>query len=191
MLKSTAFSLFLALNLFCFSAIAADYIPTGWIKQGSKPREYVISKDTQKSSPKVSNSLQIKGLPNADRNGFTTLMQAIKAKQFIGKRVRLAAKIKSHQLKGWAGLWMRIDGKDKNLGFDNMENRKITGTTNWKEYSIVLDISTGSEEIAFGVLTSGSGSIWIDSIRFEAVDKKVALTNLNKKNDKPANLDLK
>ncbi len=167
MLKSTAFSVFFALNLFCFSAIAADYIPTGWFKLGSKPQEYSINKDTQKSSPKVSNSLLIKGLPNADLKGFTTLMQAIKAKQYIGKRVRLAAKIKSHQLKGWAGLWMRIDGKNKNLGFDNMENRKITGTTNWKEYSVVLDVSSGSEEIAFGVLTSGAGSIWIDSIRFD------------------------
>lgn len=184
--------LFLSLNAVCFSAWAADYLPNGWIKSGSKANEYEITKDTQVSGPPATNSIQLRGAKNADTKGFMTLMQTIQAKQYLGKRIRFSAKIKSDQVKGWAGLWMRIDGKNNsNLGFDNMQNRKISGTHPWMSYSVVLDIPTGSQAIAFGILTSGSGSIWVDTIRFEVVSKTVPVTNLTSQPETPANLDLK
>lgn len=189
LLKTT---LFVGISTLCFSALAADYLPSGWLKSGSKPNEYTIIKDTQVSGPPAISSVQIRGAANADLKGFMTLMQTIKAQQYLGKRVRFSAKIKSDQVKGWAGLWMRIDGKNNlNLGFDNMQNRKISGTNPWKPYAVVLDIPAGSEAIAFGVLTSGAGSIWVDSIHFDVVANNVPVTNLNRQPQTPANLDLK
>lgn len=38
-------------------------------------------------------------------------------------------------------MWMRVDNKfDDVLQFDNMNNRPITGTTNWNRYEIILDV---------------------------------------------------
>ena len=35
-----------------------------------------------------------------------------------------------------AQLWMRLDGEQKTLGFDNMDDRAVTGTTGWQKYEI-------------------------------------------------------
>ena len=56
------------------------------------------------------------------------------------------------EVKGWAGLWMRVDGKEKTgIAFDNMANRSIKGTTDWKTYEVVLDVPDDAEEIFFEV----------------------------------------
>jgi len=54
-----------------------------------------------------------------------------------------------------AGFWLRIDGKEnpkQQLGFDNMNNRPVKGTTDWKLYQIVLDVPENSGLINFGAL---------------------------------------
>ena len=58
------------------------------------------------------------------------------------------------------------------LAMDNMQNRPIKHTNNWQSYSVVLDIKEGALGIAFGVLLSGEGCVWLDSIRFDEVDEK-------------------
>ena len=81
---------------------------------------------------------------------------------------------------------MRIDGAGgKQLEFDNMHNRAVKGTTDWKEYSIVLDIPDGSRTINYGVLLGGDGEVWFDSFKLEKVSKDVPVTNMMKKSDLP------
>jgi hypothetical protein len=94
-----------------------------------------------------------------------------------------------------AGLWMRVDGKDEAvLNFDNMSDRPISGTTAWSQYEVVLDISPYAEAIAFGVLLSGPGQVWLDGIRFDIVDQSVPATGGVVDNgqlpDEPVNLDI-
>ena len=38
----------------------------------------------------------------------------------------------------YAALWMRVDGGGKVIKFDNMEDRPVKGTTEWKRCSVVL-----------------------------------------------------
>ena len=60
------------------------------------------------------------------------MMQEFAAINYRGKKVALSAYVKSEDVTGWSGLWMRVDGQDdKVLAFDNMQNRRITGTTGW------------------------------------------------------------
>ncbi len=90
---------------------------------------------------------------------------------------------------------MRIDGKGnppKTLGFDNMQNRSIKGTTDWKKYDVVLNVPAGSNSINIGVLMGGTGEIWTSNLKFEKVDKTVPTTdrkNNIEKHDKPVNLN--
>ncbi|WP_213585005.1 helix-turn-helix transcriptional regulator [Paenibacillus sp. J2TS4] len=158
--------------------------PYGWMLTGSHPHLYsmgvdrIVTHQGRSAGYLVSESHQMEG--------FATMMQMFKAKNYVGKRLRFTGFAKSERVDGWAGLWMRIDGKDGDLlGFDNMGNRPITGTTSWSPYSIVLDIPKDSQEIAFGVLLYGAGKIWVDSLRLDEVDDKVPTTNIESPDELP------
>ncbi|MGB5849657.1 MAG: hypothetical protein WBH40_14280, partial [Ignavibacteriaceae bacterium] len=126
-------------------------------------------------------------------NEFGTLMQTVGAEKYLGKRLQLSSYIKSEDVKGWCGMWMRIDAENKTqLGFDNMQNRSIQGTTDWTRYDIVLDIPLNSKSINFGILLGGEGKVLVDNFNFEEVDKSVEVTNMlkeNKLSTEPINLD--
>lgn len=75
---------------------------------------------------------------------------------------------------------MRIDPTDRNskevLGFDNMHDRPVTGTTDWTKYEIVLVVPEGASEIVYGALLVGEGQIWIDSADVQIVGNDVPTT---------------
>jgi erythromycin esterase len=76
-----------------------------------------------------------------------------------GKHLRYTGYIKTKDItNGYAGLWWRVDGKiqGKILGFDNMAGRGATGTSDWKQYSIEMDIDTSAQNIVFGVIMPGT-----------------------------------
>ena len=57
---------------------------------------------------------------------YATIMQQFRAERFLGKRVRFSAFVKALEVEGWAGLWLRLDGKfSMTFKLDNMQNRPI------------------------------------------------------------------
>jgi hypothetical protein len=142
---------------------------------GSKPANYDtgVDRDTVYNS-KPSAYVKAK----ADQDGFGTLMQQFSADQYVGKRVRFSAYVKSDSVTRWAGLWMRVDGKTsgRSLAFDNMQDRPITGTTGWQPYAVVLDVPEGATGIALGILLDGPGQVWLNSVNVEVVDASVPAT---------------
>ncbi|WCN37719.1 helix-turn-helix domain-containing protein [Aneurinibacillus uraniidurans] len=165
-------------------------LPEGWMISGSHPSEYETGIDYQNVHQGRASGYIKAGRKEAD--GFVTMMQMFRADKYKGKRLRLSGFIKTEST-AYAGLWMRIDGKyDDILAFDNMSNRPIKGTTNWNQYSVVLDVSQDSVAIAFGFLLSGTGIMWVDSLRFDVVDEKVPTTNIediDEMPDEPINLN--
>jgi len=70
---------------------------------------------------------------------------------YAGEEIVLRGFLKTKNVKnGYAGLWMRLDGKDKTLGFNNMSNRSIKGTNDWHEFSITLNFSEEVKNINVG-----------------------------------------
>jgi hypothetical protein len=113
------------------------------------------------------------------------------AAQYVGKRVRLSAWVKSAGVSRWSGLWMRVDGPQRtpSLAFDNMQNRAIKGTTEWQKYEVVLDVKDKATAIAFGILLDGPGAVWMNSATFEVVGQNVPTTNMTPvRPDGPTNL---
>lgn len=176
--------------LMCGPASAENSAPKGWSIQGSKPAAYEIKLDPgQKSERGNSISIQSKG----ESNGMATLMQAVKADDFRGKRVRFSGHIKGEGVKSWAALWMRVDNVDGTVSaFDNMEKRAFRGDGNWKLYEVVLDIPNDGATISFGALLSGSGHVWVGGLDFQTVNETVPVTAKSKAelNRKPVNLEL-
>ena len=82
-----------------------------------------------------------------------------------GKHVTYTGYIKTENINiGYAGLWWRIDGNNEVIKLENMHNYGPTGTTPWKQYKIEMDIDENATNINFGVLLSGDGTAWFDSL---------------------------
>ena len=153
------------------SLIAAA--PEGWHLAGSAPNDYEtgISDGADDSS-----AAYLKSVVDSPR-GFGTLMQTFSAVDYRGQRLRLSGAVRTNDVGAWAGLWMRIDGRgQERLGFDNMQDRPILGSTDWNRYEVILDVPEQSEAIAFGVLLVGQGEVHLDDLRFEVVGQDVAVT---------------
>lgn len=135
----------------------------GWSSFGNK--EYNIVYDTAISQNGVT-SASIEGNGNTDE--FRVLTYTIPA-DFGGKKIKLTGYLKTENIvNGWAGLWMRID---PDISIDNMESRKVQGTTDWKKYEVELKTNNNATSISFGGLIVGTGKIWVDNFNI-TVDGK-------------------
>ncbi|WP_044642785.1 helix-turn-helix domain-containing protein [Risungbinella massiliensis] len=150
----------------------------GWFLSGSHPFNYEMGIDrTVVHQGRMSGYLKSKTVQGVEE--FATIMQQFKADRYRGKRMKLSGFVKTENVQHFAGLWMRIDSaSDDVLQFDNMGDRPIQGSNNWNQYSVVLDVPENSAVIAFGVLLSGAGHVWVDQFSFDEVDEKVESTNL-------------
>jgi len=179
-----------ALVTFGASLAHADN-PKGWILAGSEPGSYEIGVDKMTRHGGGASGL-IKSKVSTT-SGFGTIMQTFKPLKLGGKRVRLSGWIKADKVGDWAGMWMRVDGSSKQpTAFDNMGNRPIKGTKDWARYEIVLDVDSAAAAVAFGVLLTGTGTVWLDDLKVEIVDHTVPTTdNLPKSSEatEPQNLD--
>lgn len=96
---------------------------------------------------------------------------------YRGKLIRVSGYIKTENVtNGYAGLWVRID---PGIGFDNMSDRGITGTTDWKEYEITLQLNPEkTDNIVFGGLLVGNGKMWLDNLQVSIDGKDLDDENL-------------
>jgi C-terminal processing protease CtpA/Prc len=95
---------------------------------------------------------------------------------FEGQNITLTGYVKTENVTdGYAGLWMRIDGKaGQMLELDNMGSRGIKGTTDWTKYTIELPHhAEDAYQIIFGGLITGTGKMWIDNFQMLADGKPI------------------
>jgi hypothetical protein len=108
-------------------------------------------------------------------NDFAASGASLAADGYRGKRVRMSGYVRVSQA-DQSGLWLRVDDANgHHVGFDNMQDRPIQGTSDWTRYSIVLDIAPGAKTFFFG-LWLDTGEAWVDGVKFEVVDATVPTT---------------
>jgi serine/threonine-protein kinase len=153
--------------------------PPGWILRGNAPEEYQVFTDI---GVKYSEMLSVSLVSTtASNNDFASFLQKITADNYVGKRLRFSAFLRCNRVH-WASLWMRVDSKGAaGVAFDNMDDRRVKGTTDWLRYSIVLDIPKDANVISFGAMLGGTGQLWIDGCVLEIVGKDVGVTRYNVK----------
>jgi hypothetical protein len=94
---------------------------------------------------------------------------------FRGGRVRYRGWLRTSDVaSGWAALWLRVDGPDREvLAFDNLgqvpPDRSLKGTNDWTQVEIVLPVADEAATLAFGVVLVGDGFLWADDLSFEAL----------------------
>jgi len=168
-----------------------DPVP-GWFAE-TREGDFEIGLDTTEKHGGTS-SAHMKSVVASPRE-FGNLTNWFMAREYIGKRLRMTAWVKTKLTSGTAQLWLRIDG-DWESGaqhgcFDNMNDRPIKGVTDWTKYNLVVDVPKNSTDIVFGFMLIGTGEAWLDDVNFEAVGKDVPLTGDfgGTKRKSPANLN--
>lgn len=151
----------------------------GWYMGGGKEDGYEIGASADKYNGQAIYYLKTN---NNVKDKFGTIIKNFNPSDYYGKRIKLSGYLKSNRVYGWAGMWLRIDGgmgngpNGKTLEFDNMQNRPIKETTEWKKYEIVTDVPKESRMLFYGAILVGYGEIWISDLKFEVVGNDVALT---------------
>lgn len=103
----------------------------------------------------------------------------VRVDNYRGKRLRLTAWVKGHGLVApIAGIWMRVDGAGVVTAYDNMATRAESGTTNWHQVSVVLDVPSDALGIVIGAMLQGGGTLFIDDMKVESVGNGVPSTNM-------------
>ncbi len=171
-------SLFTGLLLVMVTVALVSFdLPKGWIVAGDSPTKYDMGID-KGAGQGGKNAATIKSI-DKKISGFGTLMQECKADKYLGKKIKMTGMVKSSNVTDWAGLWLRVDqaGSQIPLAFDNMQDRAIKGTTDWKKYEIVLDVPANASILAYGTLLAGTGQVWFNNITFEVVDASTKTTS--------------
>jgi hypothetical protein len=172
-----------AKNLDFEAGRAAKDLPEGW-DVGGRGEGYELALDTKVAQEgKQSGRVAFVGPAEPSGNGFGTLTQCIAPDPFRGQRVRYSGFVRTAKVEGaGVGLWMRVDGpqEGKTLAFDNMLDRSIVGSTDWKKYEIVLDVPKEATAICFGMLVAGKGTAWVDALKFETVAADTPVTDATK-----------
>jgi hypothetical protein len=92
---------------------------------------------------------------------------------FTGTRIELRGWLKTEDVSGMVGLWLRQDGPSGPVAFDNMANRQLKGTSDWLQYSISIPVHAEAKALFYGVLISGTGKAWADDLELLVDGKPV------------------
>jgi hypothetical protein len=155
-------------------------IQKGWFISGDNPDCYEVGTDKVVRYQKDPSGF-IKS-KRENLKGFGTLMQQTDVRAYIGRKLELTAVIKAKDVKQWAGLWARLDDENtKVLWFDNMQDRPIKGTANWKQVKITFEVPDESSVLSFGVLLVGTGKVWMSGFHLHELrnGKKKTIANLD------------
>lgn len=100
-------------------------------------------------------------------------MQTFSSAGLRGGRISLSAYVKTQLIRGSAYMWLRADGPGgKAIAWDDMNERKVSGITDWTRYDLVLEVPPEAHQIACGVVMAGKGRIWVDDVCFQSAGKE-------------------
>ena len=132
--------------------------PAGWF---GNPSGTVFSDDKIVHSGQWSVRIE----RNAQSNGeFSVLGRSIPW-EFSGKSIEMRGFLRTENVTGFAGLWMRQDNGAEMLSLENMQSQQLKGTHDWTEYKITLPVQAETRSLVFGFLMSGTGKAWADDLQ--------------------------
>jgi hypothetical protein len=152
-----------------FDGPAPDGIPVGWFNSFGHvtgvSTEYAI-RIARRSKDHAAGTCAVLERTGAGDGEFGSLMQRCPARRLAGKTVRIEGELRTENVTGWAGLWVRADADDlPTLFFDNMSGRPVLGTTGWTRYFIDALTPSSTDWLNYGILLAGTGTLYADNIR--------------------------
>lgn len=142
-----------------------DELPNDWIRWGDS--ELKID-STNAVSGKNSMLINVK-----EGEGFGCVAYKLPA-NFKGKKITLEGFMKYENVSdGFVGLLIRIDKDGQSVGFDNMQNQKLQGTSEWKKHTVTIDFKENADEIYVAGILVGKGKAWFDNFKVSIDGKPI------------------
>ena len=102
---------------------------------------------------------------NAQSSGEFSVIGRPITWEFTGKNIEMRGFLRTEDVTGYAGLWMRQDNGPEMLLLENMQSQELKGTHDWAEYKITLPIQAETKSLVFGFLMAGTGKAWADDLQ--------------------------
>ena len=156
------------LNL-SFDGAVRNGIPVGWFNSfghvSGVSTDYGI-RIVRRSTDSEAGTCVVLEKRAAVEGEFGSLMQRCPGRLLAGRTIRIEGELRTENVSGWAGLWLRADAdEDPNLFFDNMSRHPVVGTTNWTRYFIDAPLPINTDWLNYGIVLSGAGIVYADNIR--------------------------
>jgi len=138
----------------------------GW--HSINENKYKISLDTIDFYSR-SKGLKIANINTVSSKDFGGVSQSISVEEsYKAKEIKFSGFIKTKDVATFAGLWLRLDDDKGNvLFFNNMLDKNISGTEDWKKYQITTRIPIETKNIVIGTILSYKGISWFDKLVLE------------------------
>lgn len=100
--------------------------------------------------------------------------QRVDAAAYRGRRIRLQAAVRG-QLSGpesaaWLSLTIPGAGLWSQDAFDSGDRYPVTGA-DWQVHEVVADVPEDATVISYGLIMTGSGAVWLDTVSLEVVER--------------------
>ncbi|MDF9801146.1 hypothetical protein OKW21_006409 [Catalinimonas alkaloidigena] len=173
----TLITIFFLMTSFIGVPLNGDQSELDWYKNGDKAYAYdFITQNIEKKQVLHLRSNQ------ESVKGWGTIMKNISSKPFKGRKVKFTASVKTEDIKGWVGLWMRVADSQTNeiYAYENMIRHAIKNTQDWKDYSITLEVDPDSDIISYGILLNEAGKVWMKDTKIEVFTGVAPAIKVNK-----------
>lgn len=143
--------------------------PVNWILDNDP--DYNISLDS-KIVHNGKYSLKIENVGNTHKvesRGGSIIIENIQAYRSI----KLTGFIKTENTSSDSlGLYIGVDNFGDRVG-NCTKSKDLSGTHDWKEYTVELSLKAESESIKIGVVLNGVGKIWVDDLKLFIDEKQI------------------
>lgn len=137
--------------------------PDKWHVMSPNAKKYNVSLDGTVSHSGL-HSLLINSIDTAISPQYAGLDCLLPAR-YIGKEITVKGWMKTESMKGSLALMLGIyDAEGNTLQFENLQDKRLKGSKEWKQYSVTLPLSAEAQKIHIGPILIGKGKLWIDDI---------------------------
>jgi erythromycin esterase len=102
------------------------------------------------------------------------LGQRVDAAPYRGRRIRLQAAVRGGLSGPESAAWLSLTISGAGLwpedAFNSGAGYPVTGT-DWKVHEIVADVPEDATVISYGLVMTGSGAVWLDTVSLEVVER--------------------
>ena len=165
---------FLGMGMLLLKANAsAQILPKAWTKSGTWAGSYTMEIKANEGINE-SKAIVLESV-GKDIYGSGAVIQTINARNYLGKRVKLSAFIRTENVKDFACLILSPQNKIDdfwNNSFNNSEDKKtfLQGSHAFKKIESYLNVSDNAGNLVIGAMIKGEGKIWIDNINLEIIE---------------------
>lgn len=141
-----------------FEAGQEEDLPTGWT--GGPKSTLALDDKVFHQGLAAGRITRVDG----DSRKFSSLTKRLSA-DIAGKKLTFTAWVRSNDVAGQFGLWMRQDGLAGPIDFVNNYALGLKEDQGWQEISVSTELVEHARQISFGLALIGTGTVWIDDVR--------------------------